>query len=358
MLVHICCSVDSHYFLQKLKKLYPDTKITGFFYNPNIHPYEEFLLRFIDVKRSCDTLGIELILGDYDDEEWLAKTYILKDEPEKGKRCEVCFDYRLEKTALLAQKLKINTITTTLLTSPKKSFLMLEKSANDIKKAFNLNFITPDFRKQGGTQEQFLLAKKDKLYHQNYCGCIYALQKQRMQQNKIQDELFLPISQQIQPNSILYRIKLYKKIAKLVKNKQNFEIKRQKILNYRLFNAKVSLGTKTIPSYIIFYSKLKNEKVKVDLKQNISFHETNKENIIFISLSFFNQFTKKKYNSVNELNKMPPKLKVELKVRKYFNDMFYSTNPIIVLDNLFDCKLEITLKSVFYEDIIENLALV
>jgi len=49
MLVHICCSVDSHYFLQKLQKEYPEEKLTGFFYDPNIHPYSEYYLRLLDV---------------------------------------------------------------------------------------------------------------------------------------------------------------------------------------------------------------------------------------------------------------------------------------------------------------------
>jgi len=75
MLVHICCAVDSHYFLQKLQADYPDEKLTGFFYDPNIHPYSEYYLRLLDVKRSCKMLGIDLIEGEYDFEH--AKTLVL-----------------------------------------------------------------------------------------------------------------------------------------------------------------------------------------------------------------------------------------------------------------------------------------
>ncbi|TEY29612.1 diacylglucosamine hydrolase like protein, partial [Campylobacter sp. CH185] len=49
MLVHICCSVDSHYFIEELRKTYPDEKIIGYFYDPNIHPLSEYELRFLDV---------------------------------------------------------------------------------------------------------------------------------------------------------------------------------------------------------------------------------------------------------------------------------------------------------------------
>ena len=66
MLVHICCSVDSHFFLEKLQADYPEEKLTGFFYDPNIHPYSEYQLRLLDVERSCKKLGIDLLEGEYD----------------------------------------------------------------------------------------------------------------------------------------------------------------------------------------------------------------------------------------------------------------------------------------------------
>lgn len=59
MLVHICCSVDSHYFIEELRKTYPDEKIIGYFYDPNIHPLSEYELRFLDVK----DLVINLVLS-------------------------------------------------------------------------------------------------------------------------------------------------------------------------------------------------------------------------------------------------------------------------------------------------------
>lgn len=99
MLVHICCSVDSHFFLQKLQLEYPEETLIGFFYDPNIHPFSEYSLRLLDVKRSCQKLGIVLHVGEYDYEGWIEAVRGLENEPEKGKRCLVCFDNRLEKTA-------------------------------------------------------------------------------------------------------------------------------------------------------------------------------------------------------------------------------------------------------------------
>ncbi|HUH42189.1 MAG TPA: epoxyqueuosine reductase QueH, partial [Sulfurimonas sp.] len=130
MLVHICCSVDSHFFLEKLQLDYPDEKLTGFFYDPNIHPYSEYQLRLLDVRRSCKKLGIELLEGEYDFEAWMQAVRGLENEPEKGKRCEVCFDKRFDVSAKKALELGEKSVTTTLLVSPLKSQEQLKVSGD------------------------------------------------------------------------------------------------------------------------------------------------------------------------------------------------------------------------------------
>ena len=65
MLVHICCAVDSHYFLEKIQEEFPSEELVGYFYDPNIHPYSEYRLRYLDVEYSCQKLGIKLIEGAY-----------------------------------------------------------------------------------------------------------------------------------------------------------------------------------------------------------------------------------------------------------------------------------------------------
>ena len=83
--------MDSHFFLEKLKKDFPDEKLIGFFYDPNIHPYSEYKLRLLDVQRSCDKLGIELIEGEYDYTSWLEVIRGLEREKEKGKRWHLIY---------------------------------------------------------------------------------------------------------------------------------------------------------------------------------------------------------------------------------------------------------------------------
>ncbi len=179
ILVHICCGVDAVWGLRKLKMDFPEAEIKGFFYDPNIHPEEEYELRWIETLRICKNLGIECIKGDYDPDRWIEITKGLEDEPERGKRCNVCHDLRLEKTALMAKKIDFDSFTTVLLMSPKKDFDTLKNIGEMIGKKYGLEFLAVEFRKKGGIEKMNSLSKEYQIYHQNYCGCIYALFQQR-----------------------------------------------------------------------------------------------------------------------------------------------------------------------------------
>lgn len=358
MLVHICCSVDSHFFLKELQKEYPNHKLIGFFYDPNIHPYSEYQLRLLDVQRSCDKMGIKLIEGEYDFEGWIEAVRGFENEPEKGKRCSICFDNRLETTAKKAKELNENIITTTLLTSPKKSLTQLQKSAKEIEKKYNLNVLAPDFRKNGGTSRQFELAKKDKLYHQNYCGCLFALTPQRESQKRLVDELMEPIGNQTLPQSIHERIKLYKKVIECEKNGIEFSLKKERFLNYRVLNASVKSDGKTLPSYILFYSYMKRNFTKgeiKDIENGIGYF--NRESIIFLSLKTYNSLINEEYKSVKQLIFNPPDIQKDIKLRRDLQGDFFSLSPIIVLNSLPKSKLQITINSYIYDDVRELLAL-
>ena len=358
MLVHICCSVDSHFFLQKLSALFPEKKLIGYFYDPNIHPYSEYKLRLLDVKRSCNKLGIELIEGEYDYEGWIEAVRGLENEPEKGKRCSVCFDNRLVSTAVKALEIGEKEITTTLLTSPKKSIEQLRENALEVEKEYGVHVLTPDFRKGGGTSEQFALAKKDMLYHQNYCGCIYALEQQRENQNRLKDELMMPITRQILPSSIEDRIELYEKVIECEKQGVNFRLRREKYLNYRLLYALVKNAKKEIiPSYFLFYSKLSRNftKGKIEyIEDEIGYF--NREEIKFLSIKKFNCLAKTEYKNVKQLMKNPLLFEDEIKIRlKLAHSILPTFSPIIVLDEIQKQKYEIVLNSDIYEDVRENL---
>ena len=359
ILVHICCSVDSHFFLQKLQNLYPSKKLVGFFYDPNIHPYSEYYLRLLDVKRSCKILGIELIEGEYDFDKWLKVVRGFENEPEKGARCDLCFDRRLEISAKKAKEIGANFLTTTLLTSPKKSIEQLQRSGEKIADGYGLNFLTIDFRVKGGTQEQFKIAKENRLYHQDYCGCLYALTKQREQQERVKAELFMPISKQILPNSLEERIKLYNDRVRAEEINQRYEILREKFLNYRLLRAYLKENKEVIDSYILPYSTLKRKNVKFKIEKNIkNIYYANRENIIMIDLSTFNKLAKTNYKNIKEVIYFPLSFYQEIVIKNKIVNNFYSLSPIIIVENINQkAKYELFMDAKTYDDIKENLVL-
>ncbi|HHG73914.1 MAG TPA: epoxyqueuosine reductase QueH, partial [Persephonella sp.] len=143
------------------------------------HPEEEYLLRWVETERVCNDLGIKCHLAPYELDKWLNAVKGLEDEPERGKRCSVCHDLRLEKTAQFAKENGFDAVTTVLMMSPKKDFQVLKDIGEKTAEKYGLQFISIDFRKNGGIEKMNRLSKKSQLYHQNYCGCMYALFQQR-----------------------------------------------------------------------------------------------------------------------------------------------------------------------------------
>jgi predicted adenine nucleotide alpha hydrolase (AANH) superfamily ATPase len=356
ILVHICCAVDSHYFLQKLQLDYPDEKLIGFFYNPNIHPYSEYYLRLLDVKRSCKILNIELIEGEYNTIEWFKAVKSLEKEKEKGGRCGVCFDNRFEMTAKKVNELGEKSFTSTLLISPKKSIKQLTISGNLLAKKYGIKFIAPNYKKASGTQEQNILAKKDKLYRQDYCGCIYGLNMQREKQKRLADELFSPISRQIQPESIEARIKLYEERLKYEKKGIEYKIIKQRFLNWRLKFGYLKVKKRVVASHFLPYSTLKKDYTRGRVENSINnVFYMNRDEVKFILLERYNQLGGLNYNSVNSLIFNPPPFQKELEIREKIVKNYYDLSLILIVKEIPTNGIEIVCESHIYPDVKEEL---
>ncbi|MDD2652851.1 MAG: epoxyqueuosine reductase QueH [Sulfurimonas sp.] len=359
MLVHICCSVDSHFFLEKLQRDYPQEKLIGFFYDPNIHPYSEYRLRLLDVERSCKKLGIELLEGAYDFEAWMQAVRGLENEPEKGKRCEVCFDKRFEVTAQKALELGEKSFTTSLLVSPLKSQEQLKKSGELFFQKHGIEFISFDYRTNGGTSEQSRVSKEEQLYRQDYCGCIYGLTIQRESQERLMDEMFSPISNQTLPASIEERLEMYEQRCALEEQNKPYKIIKEKFLNYRQFNFKITVNKEeVIPAYALFYSTLPRKKAegKIEFSHN-NIHYFNREEIKFVTLEFFNTACNTHYKSVKELLFSVLSIEKELFFRNILTNTPYDLSPVIIVDTIPSSKLFIELDAKVYEDVQEKIIL-
>ena len=301
-------------------------------------------------------LGVELIEGEYDTQSWLEAVRGLEKEPEKGARCAVCFDKRFEVTAQQAFKMGEKSFTSTLLTSPKKSLKQLKHAGDKLAKEYSLEFIAPDYRKASGTQEQNILAKRDALYRQDYCGCLFGLTMQRKQQQRVADELFSPISGQIQPESIEARVRLYKERWSLEEKNIKYKIVKERFLNWRLLYGLLRIKKETIPAHFLPMSTLKGEYTRGKIDNQIGdLHYMNRDEVKFISLNSYNRLSNSNYNSVTKLIFNTPYFETELKIRKQLINNPYDLSLIVIVDKIPTQKVEIIYKYYIYEDVKEVL---
>jgi predicted adenine nucleotide alpha hydrolase (AANH) superfamily ATPase len=149
--------------------------VTVYFYNPNIYPDSEYQKRLEAEETLCKHFGVELIVGEYNTDEFYKCAKGLESEPEKGLRCDECFKLRLRKTAKLAKQMNIHNFTTSIVISPHKNFEKLTKIGTSIASEFELNYLAIDFKKKDGFLKTNKLSKELNLYRQNYCGCKFSL---------------------------------------------------------------------------------------------------------------------------------------------------------------------------------------
>lgn len=173
VLIHACCATCAGYCIQRLIELEYEPII--YFYNPNIFPPDEFMKRYNELKKYCDKKIYKLIIESQDATVWYNYIEGLEEEPEKGLRCDRCFELRLFQTAVQAVKMDIHNITTTLTVSPHKNSKKILEIGTEIAKKFELNFLDIDFKKNNGFLKTMEIAKEENFYRQSYCGCEFSI---------------------------------------------------------------------------------------------------------------------------------------------------------------------------------------
>lgn len=149
---------------------------TIYFYNPNIHPREEYELRKAENIRFAEKEGVPFVDADYDTDNWFARAKGLEWEPEKGARCTMCFDMRFDRTALYAHENGFPVITSCLGISRWKDMDQINGcGVRAAAKYPDLSYWEFNWRKGGGAQRMLEISKREHFYQQEYCGCIYSL---------------------------------------------------------------------------------------------------------------------------------------------------------------------------------------
>jgi len=174
LLLHSCCAPCAGEIMEAVAA--SEIKTTVYFYNPNIHPLQEYELRKEENKRYCQKLGFNFIDADYDKDSWFKRIKGLENEPERGERCTKCFDMRFERSALYAHENNFSLFATTLGISRWKDLDQVNNSGLRAADRYSgLNFWDFNWRKAGGSPRMIEISKREEFYQQEYCGCVYSL---------------------------------------------------------------------------------------------------------------------------------------------------------------------------------------
>lgn len=173
LLLHTCCGPCALYPAGALIK--QGYAVTLFFYNPNIQPEVEYYRRLDELKKYLPSHGnLRLIEGRYEPLNWLSAVKGLANEPERGKRCELCYEYRLAATAQLTAEKNFDYFGSTLSISPHKDAHKINSLGEMLAEKFAVKFFVKDWKKNDGFKTACQLAREANFYRQNYCGCIFS----------------------------------------------------------------------------------------------------------------------------------------------------------------------------------------
>lgn len=156
VLLHSCCAPCSSAILEWLTQ--NGYAPTVFYFNPNIFPAQEYLTRKNECQQYCRKLGIPFVDGDYDHALWREAVKGLEHEPERGLRCRACFGVRMLATAKCAQRLGIESFTTTLAGSRWKRLDQIREAAEEAARLtpgtryWDMNWRKPMRSHTGGAQ--------------------------------------------------------------------------------------------------------------------------------------------------------------------------------------------------------------
>lgn len=183
ILLHSCCAPCSSYVISFLSNYFD---ITILYYNPNISPKEEYekrkeeqkkLIKLLNTKHKLDFLDC-----DYENDTYNKLITGYESCKEGGSRCSICFNLRLEKTAILAKQHNYDYFCSTLTVSPHKNSKIINEIGTKISQKYNIKWLYSDFKKNEGFKQSIELSKKYDLYRQDYCGCIYSKKERKKQE--------------------------------------------------------------------------------------------------------------------------------------------------------------------------------
>jgi predicted adenine nucleotide alpha hydrolase (AANH) superfamily ATPase len=172
VLLHICCAPDASHGVPEMQKRY---RVTGFFFNPNIQPGDEYERRLSATRALAVPVPFLLEVERGGEVEWEEAVRGLEAEPERGRRCEACIRMRLARTAREAKSQGFSAFSTVLTVSPKKDATMVNRIGREEGEKAGILFLEENMKKNEGFRKSVEATKRLGIYRQNYCGCRYSL---------------------------------------------------------------------------------------------------------------------------------------------------------------------------------------
>ena len=166
VLLHICCAPCATVPFEEFKSEGFD--VDGYFFNPNIHPYQEYMRRLDAVEKLSKEKGLRVIYDDkYDFKGFLREIAFREDQ-----RCRLCYYMRFRQTAVVAMHGKYDFFTSTLLISPHQNHQLIKSVGEDVADELGVKLLYRDYR--DSFKRSYELSQEYGLYRQQYCGCIYS----------------------------------------------------------------------------------------------------------------------------------------------------------------------------------------
>lgn len=167
VLLHVCCGPCAVYTVEALRDEGFD--VTALFYNPNIHPLQEYVRRRDALREVSEKMNFSVI---FKDDEYEPQEYFRRTAYREANRCFHCYSLRLERAHSIARRGNFDLFTSTLLYSKHQKHEMIAGLARDLAGGGTPEFLYRDFRE--GWRQGIEESKAMGIYRQQYCGCLFS----------------------------------------------------------------------------------------------------------------------------------------------------------------------------------------
>lgn len=176
-LLHICCAPCSCMCIRALREEGID--VTGFWYNPNIHPFTEYRARRNCLREYAPTIDLPLI----EQNDYALRPFLRAVAQDPAHRCKTCYQIRLFQAAETAAREGFDSFTSSLFISPYQNHELMREIAEQAAGQYHVSFLYRDFRPL--FRDGQALARQLGFYMQKYCGCIYSEEERYLKAKKI-----------------------------------------------------------------------------------------------------------------------------------------------------------------------------